>query len=424
MEVGSVVLGDMEFRGVEFSLKLELEEEVLVVEIMDSVTADQWRREFDPAYIENLTRKTGNFKQFPIFCNMLESAVNKTSEAVALDLLTYADLELLRNRKAGVVGRPRLQPQSPALSAKRYLILIYTVEFDRIHYPLPLPYQGKPDPAALQREIRALRAELCAMRTRGGPKTLDPETRKLHAEMTPLLSVRNRSRGEVEIQRPVSRECSLGSGGGRGRSGSRERMEKNWGQVSKEQGRRVESSGICPRIPRPSPSPTGLCTPRFDPTAYIQDRQRRQRETNLKNQRKVKRDMLPLLPGQQRGRSRSREMRPQLTRVGSADRRRSLSLESRRSRRSSDSSAAEFEELPSRGRKPLWNVQALPRGQYPAKKPLCSTPTRRTQAPDKESLTDAGADLSEIDARLQALQEYMRDLDTGRSMYTLEPVPH
>lgn len=26
---------------------------------------------------------------------------------------------------------------------------------------------------------------------------------------------------------------------------------------------------------------------------------------------------------------------------------------------------------------------------------------------------DTGADLSEIDARLQALQDYMRDLDTG-----------
>lgn len=31
-----------------------------------------------------------------------------------------------------------------------------------------------------------------------------------------------------------------------------------------------------------------------------------------------------------------------------------------------------------------------------------------------ESSVDTGADLSEIDARLQALQEYMRDLDTGR----------
>lgn len=30
-----------------------------------------------------------------------------------------------------------------------------------------------------------------------------------------------------------------------------------------------------------------------------------------------------------------------------------------------------------------------------------------------ESSVDAGTELSEIDARLQALQEYMRDLDTG-----------
>lgn len=55
----------------------------------------------------------------------------QTSDSVALDLLTYADLELLRNRKAGVVSRPRGHQQSSALTAKRYLILIYTVEFDR-----------------------------------------------------------------------------------------------------------------------------------------------------------------------------------------------------------------------------------------------------------------------------------------------------
>lgn len=53
------------------------------------------------------------------------------SDSVTLDLLTYADLELLRNRKAGVVSRPRGNQQSSALTAKRYLILIYTVEFDR-----------------------------------------------------------------------------------------------------------------------------------------------------------------------------------------------------------------------------------------------------------------------------------------------------
>lgn len=34
-------------------------------------------------------------------------------------------------------------------------------------------------------------------------------------------------------------------------------------------------------------------------------------------------------------------------------------------------------------------------------------------SPTPESSVDTGAELSEIDARLLALQEYMRDLDTG-----------
>jgi len=32
---------------------------------------------------------------------------------------------------------------------------------------------------------------------------------------------------------------------------------------------------------------------------------------------------------------------------------------------------------------------------------------------NSDTSIDTGADLSEIDARLQALQDYMRDLDTG-----------
>src|SRR3546814_3034147 len=40
---------------------------------------------------------------------------------------------------------------------KRYLILTYTVEFDRVHYPLPLAYEEDPNPAALKATIRRLR---------------------------------------------------------------------------------------------------------------------------------------------------------------------------------------------------------------------------------------------------------------------------
>ncbi|XP_048838281.1 centrosomal protein CCDC61 [Brienomyrus brachyistius] len=504
------VQADMDFRGSEFTVRVEVEEELLVVEILDLTTAEQWRGEFDPTYIEDLTRKTGNFKQFSIFCSMLESAVRRTSEAVTLDLLTYSDLELLRSRKTGQPSKARSQPQSPALSTKRYLILVYTVEFDRIHYPLPLPYQGKPDPAALQREIRVLRAELAALVAQGGRSRQDPETSRLRAELarlqgekdalaraldqlqvagvgrtpgggarglreviqsleeqllreraknqrsaskrnqekrqlleeleelraseralrvrvksltselalmqrcraSPLASCRSSSGGEGPGRRSASRDRGLPGGPLRGRSGSRGRVEDRSGRADAAV-QRTGSTGSRPHIPRPSPSPSGSQPQRFDPTGYIQDRQRKQREAELKNQRKVRRAMLSPVTNTERGRSRSRNT--QLTRLGSGRRGRSSSIESGRSSHFSDGSLVDMPEiashLPSRTRKISCNSAAvtLPRGRNLTKKPLCSTPAGIMTAMDKES-----ADLSEIDARLQALQDYMRDLDTGR----------
>ncbi|XP_029703912.1 centrosomal protein CCDC61 isoform X2 [Takifugu rubripes] len=516
MEEGSEVIEDIVFRGVEFSVKIEVIKGVLIVEISELLTADQWRGEFDPAYVEDLTRKTGNFKQFPIFCSMLESAVRKTSDSVTLDLLTYADLELLRNRKAGVVSRPRGLHQASALTAKRYLILIYTVEFDRIHYPLPLPYLGKPDPAVLQKEVRALKAELNAVASHGVNKSADAEIQRLRTELalvreekeamakvlehlqlsagnstsdredwrvrdvmrtleeqlikeraksqrsaakrcqeqrllmeqleelraselalrvrvksltselaflrrgaTPT-STRLNSRVDGEIYRSLSQERRMGYGTARARSGSRERREDRV-QRSEERGRRADSSGPRRSIPRPSPSPTGSRVPRFDPTAYIQDRQRRQKEAEIKKQRKLRRDMLasPIVP--ERGRSRSREAYPQLVRSNS--RGRSLSVERRGSRNSSDGSVVDMEEMTKtlfRGKMQMCNgpsglsemVTICSRSRL-TRKPLSSTPTYRMKDKGLESSVDAGAELSEIDARLQALQEYMRDLDTG-----------
>ncbi|XP_062414259.1 centrosomal protein CCDC61 isoform X2 [Pungitius pungitius] len=508
MEEGSELMEDIVFRGVAFSVKVEVDKGLLIVEISDSATADQWRGDFDPAYIEDLTRKTGNFKQFPIFCSMLESAVRKMSDSVTLDLLTYADLELLRNRKAGVVSRPHGHQQSSVLTAKRYLILIYTVEFDRIHYPLPLPYVGKPDPAALQKEVRALKAQLGAVSSHGINKSAELEIQRLRAELAlvkeekdamakaverlqssgggptagredwrvrdvvrtleeQLVKERAKSqrsaskrcqeqrhlmeqfedlrasecalrirvktltselallrrgldkliirvtpvagRVDREAYRSVSGERRSGYGTVRARSGSRERMDGR-GQRSGERARRADSSGPRARIPRPSPSPTGSQVQRFDPTAYIQDRQRRLKEADLKKQRKVRRDLTsPTLP--ERGRSRSREAYPQTARSNS--RGRSLSVERRASRNSSASSLADMDEMPQnlfRGRKPTHNGPNS-RGGLLTRKQFCSTPTHRVN--DKENSIDTGAELSEIDARLLALQEYMRDLDTG-----------
>uniref|UniRef100_A0A3Q2H2M1 Centrosomal protein CCDC61 n=1 Tax=Equus caballus TaxID=9796 RepID=A0A3Q2H2M1_HORSE len=169
---------DYVFRGVEHAVRVVVSGQVLELEVEDRMTADQWRGEFDASFIEDLTHKTGNFKQFNIFCNMLESALTQSSESVTLDLLTYTDLESLRNRKMG--GRPGAQAsRSAQLNSKRYLILIYSVEFDRIHYPLPLPYQGKPDPVVLQRVIRSLKEELGRLRGLDGQDARDTRETEL-----------------------------------------------------------------------------------------------------------------------------------------------------------------------------------------------------------------------------------------------------
>ncbi|XP_020950255.1 coiled-coil domain-containing protein 61 isoform X4 [Sus scrofa] len=198
---------DYVFRGVEHAVRVMVSGQVLELEVEDRMTADQWRGEFDASFIEDLTHKTGNFKQFNIFCNMLESALMQSSESVTLDLLTYTDLESLRNRKMG--GRPgSLASRSAQLNSKRYLILIYSVEFDRIHYPLPLPYQGKPDPVVLQGIIRSLKEELSRLRGLDGQDTRDSrETEIWHLrEQVSRLASEKR---ELEAQLGRSREEAL-----------------------------------------------------------------------------------------------------------------------------------------------------------------------------------------------------------------------
>ncbi|XP_056652266.1 centrosomal protein CCDC61 [Monodelphis domestica] len=493
---------DYTFRGVEHVVRLAVSGEVLELEVEDRLTTDQWRGEFDSAFIEDLTHKTGNFKQFSIFCSMLESALMQSSESVTLDLLTYTDLEALRHRKVGPRPGPSA-PRSAQLNSKRYLILIYSVEFDRIHYPLPLPYQGKPDPVVLQGIIRSLKEELAELRSRGGR---DAEIRHLREQLTRAVSEKrelevalDRAREEAggratthqevavlktmvanleeELRRErgqhhrtagrrgqecrrltqeleevksserslrarlkcLSSELALYKRGRRTPSSgqvSQPRKEQrrtmsqerslSWGRVPPRSSSQESSRGRRPS--RPSPSPPGIRAPRFDPTAFVKAKERKQRELKLKNQQ---RNRLGTGEGSGSwGRSRTRGS-CQMSREERAprSRTRSSSVESFRSRHSSLSSASEFEDFSNatsrglrrqpRGRKPLspssWNGSAemptLDSGHR--RRQASSTPTPRGQAFGKENtFEEPSADLSEIDARLQALQEYMNRLDT------------
>ncbi|XP_062996304.1 centrosomal protein CCDC61 [Elgaria multicarinata webbii] len=526
---------DYVFRGVEHVVRLTVEGNLLEVEVEDRLTTDQWRGEFDAAFIEDLTHKTGNFKQFGIFCSMLESALAQSSESVTLDLLTYTDLESLRSRKIGVGPRHTSAAKSSPLSSKRYLILIYSVEFDRIHYPLPLPYVGKPDPVLLQKVIRELKEELAALKAKPGKDFRDVEIRRLRDELqhaleekqsaeTALLGLQeelklvNKSAAfkEVKILKKVvqsleeeltkerakhqraaskrlqesrqladelaemkaterslrirlktltnelalykkgrfspagpspqsrsaashdfshpalTRTGAKKRDGHRSTSGERSNSRERsgaWGPSRQRSTSREGRSGSQGRLPRQSPSPAGSREPRFDPTAFVKAKERKQKEAEQRNKRCLRRGAGDTPPSGWHHRAQPRGPSAFSNSGLSKTRGRSSSVESFRSRRSSASSGSEMDDYSepaaprgrrrvARGRKPLssssWNGPTLvPRADGGRRrKHLASTPTPGKRG-DKENLYDEpSADLSEIDARLQALQEYMNKLET------------
>jgi coiled-coil domain-containing protein 61 len=142
------------------------------------------------ADLEVMSAKSGNFKKLAVFGAMLRAALRGGSSTVSLDLLTSADLEALKSRRGGRGGAGDAAPGAASSAAaalaharasaagKRYLILTYAAEFDRVHYPLPLlPCEARAvrvPPAAsagteaalaqLRVENAALRAELASQR--------------------------------------------------------------------------------------------------------------------------------------------------------------------------------------------------------------------------------------------------------------------
>ncbi|XP_075692151.1 centrosomal protein CCDC61 isoform X2 [Rhinoderma darwinii] len=423
---------------------------------------------------------------------MLNSALTQSSESVTLDLLTYADLELLRHRKAGGAQRPAPPARTSSLSSKRYLILIYSVEFDRIHYPLPLPYVGKPDPVYLRQVIRGLKDELAALKPAPAEESREAEIRRLREELQQvtqekqeadlalqrlqdlempngkeashirilkravqtleleLQKERSRSQRQTSKRKEESRQLmeqleelramertlrlkvkslstelamykrgrvtptgpspqSRSSSAGRGpihRSSSRgETATRRERSTSRERSAITSREGRGPtRQPRLSPSPVAIRPPRFDPTAYVRDKELRKKDVDSKKCRRVSSSPSSL-----------------------RDQRRSSSVESIRSHRSYQSSGDEMdyggplrssaERKPAaRGRKPFthssWNSRNNgKKDRLPPKKRLSSTPTYDRKI-EKENHFDPLSDLSDIDVRLQALQDYMRNLDT------------
>ena len=153
---------ELTFHGLSFAMTVDTVDDTLVIHAEEKQTGDRWRGQFSSRYIEEITHKTGNYKKFAVFVKMLTSALTTESDSVFIDLLTYSDLELLKSRKTGRAA-PAQSATAPK-NNKRYLIMTYAVEFDRVHYPLPLNFEDSPDPTLLKQTIARLRHELAEVK--------------------------------------------------------------------------------------------------------------------------------------------------------------------------------------------------------------------------------------------------------------------
>ena len=152
----------MEFHGVDYIINLTATDSLLVIDAESEYSNETWTGEFTSKYIEEITHKAGNFKKFSVFVKMLISSLSKDNDSVYIDLLTFADLEMLKARRGDGTSS---SVQSSTTSAskttnRRYVILTYSGEFDRVHYPLPLLFEDVLDPVKLKRTIKKLRAAL------------------------------------------------------------------------------------------------------------------------------------------------------------------------------------------------------------------------------------------------------------------------
>ena len=113
---------------------------------------------------------------------MLYAAFKQDSATVGLDILTYSDLEILRGKKDTSTTSTITTKSASSNNNKRYLILTYNVEFDRITYPLNLNYRGVPDPVEMTKIVRKLKEQLKAMTSGSGDEYRNKEIRRLEEE--------------------------------------------------------------------------------------------------------------------------------------------------------------------------------------------------------------------------------------------------
>ena len=123
----SAATSTVHLHGRDYAINLSADKSnTLEICIEEEETGMIWGETFSASYIEDITKQTGNMKRFPIFVQMLLSAISQSSETVFIDLLTYADLEKYKSRRYPTSGEVEEEPRV-VQARERFVRLSQTV---------------------------------------------------------------------------------------------------------------------------------------------------------------------------------------------------------------------------------------------------------------------------------------------------------
>lgn len=145
---------DFCFHEIDYSIRVQVTDDRFFLEAQDVASGELWRNCFEKVYIEDITRKASSFKKFKVFTKMLLDAMACDGDpncAVSINLHAYEHLEALIHNKT--------QKVSNRAKNKRYLILTYEADYDRVQYPLCLKYTT-PSSAEMLKELAKLRRQI------------------------------------------------------------------------------------------------------------------------------------------------------------------------------------------------------------------------------------------------------------------------
>jgi hypothetical protein len=136
----------IEFKNIEYIVYLSVTETGLIISIENNMPT-YWLANCGVERIDEITQKAGSYKNFNVFVKMLMSALSQDNDSVTFELLYNKDLELMKQSKKSYSMNDSMS-QDPERANRLYLVVIYSGDFEKVSYPIPLYYQN-PVPSEL-----------------------------------------------------------------------------------------------------------------------------------------------------------------------------------------------------------------------------------------------------------------------------------